>query len=84
MALTLRLTDEEKTALQDIQSGQNIPTASGAIKYVLLDWRKREQGITALKNMLREARIDRDKALSDLNKVKDALQVLRIIAGNNA
>lgn len=75
MALTLRLTDEEKTSLLGIQSSFEAATSSGAIKRMLLDWRKREERISELETMLQECLDDRDKVRSDLNRVKDAWKI---------
>ena len=80
MALTIRLSGEEKAALEEIQSRLEVATSSGAIKRVLLDWKNREERIMDLEKMLCGCKQDLQDSQSCLKRIKDAWSLLQSIA----
>ena len=73
MALTLRLTNEEKAMLDKIEP--DIGTASGTIKYMIKHWQAHENQIALLKRKLRntERALTQDRA--KLDSLKNAWQM---------
>jgi hypothetical protein len=78
MALTLRLTDAEKTILNKIEP--DIGTASGTIKYMIEHWQARENEIAVLKRKLQDT--ERALALDQarLDTLRNAWQVFESLA----
>ena len=78
MALTLRLSDQEKAILDRIEP--DIGTASGTLKHMIAHWQTRENEIAVLRRKLKstenELALDRAK----LDRLKDAWQVFESFA----
>lgn len=78
MALTLRLTDKEKTMLDNIEP--DIGTASGTLKHMIAHWQAREDQIVLLKRRLHntERALAQDRA--KLDSLKNAWRVFESFA----
>lgn len=78
MALTLRLTDEEKAMLEEIEP--DIGTASGTLKHMIAHWQVRENEIALFKRKLRDTENELARDQAKLDRLKDAWQVFASLA----
>lgn len=80
MALTIRLTDDERFQLNSIQDCTNQKTASGTVKFVLSEWQQQRDKISTIRSVNADLKYELEVAVHKLDSFRDAWKILASLA----